>query len=126
MADVYLARDSKLDRPVALKVLSPELARDPTFVERFRREAQAAAGLNHPNIVGIFDWGQEHGTSFIVMEYVDGRTLRDLIHGEGPLAPGQVADIGADIAAALAFAHRTASCTATSSPATCSSPPRAR
>ena len=59
-------------------MLSPEFARDPTFVERFRREAQAAAGLNHPNIVGIFDWGQEHGTSFIVMEYVDGRTLRDM------------------------------------------------
>ncbi len=106
MADVYLARDSKLDRPVALKVLSPELSRDPTFVERFRREAQSAAGLNHPNIVGIFDWGQEHGTSFIVMEYIDGQTLRDLIHREGRVAPGQVADIGADIAAALSFAHQ--------------------
>ncbi len=106
MADVYLARDSKLDRPVALKVLSPELSRDPAFVERFRREAQAAASLNHPNIVGIFDWGQEHGTSFIVMEYIDGQTLRDLIHHEGTVAPGQVADIGADIAAALSFAHK--------------------
>ncbi|MGZ4690021.1 MAG: Stk1 family PASTA domain-containing Ser/Thr kinase [Acidimicrobiia bacterium] len=106
MADVYLARDSKLSRPVALKVLSPELSRDPAFVERFRREAQSAAGLNHPNIVGIFDWGQEHGTSFIVMEYVDGQTLRDLIRHEGTIAPGQVADIGADIAAALAFAHK--------------------
>ena len=83
MADVYLARDSKLDRPVALKVLSPELSRDPSFVERFRREAQSAAGLNHPNIVGIFDWGQEHGTSFIVMEYIDGQTLRDLIQPRG-------------------------------------------
>lgn len=106
MADVYLARDAKLDRPVALKVLSPELSRDPAFVERFRREAQSAAGLNHPNIVGIFDWGQEHGTSFIVMEYIDGRTLRDMIRHEGTLAPGQVADIGADIAAALSFAHK--------------------
>ena len=105
MADVYLARDSKLDRPVALKVLSPELSRDPSFVERFRREAQSAAGLNHPNIVGIFDWGQEHGTSFIVMEYIDGQTLRDMIHREGPIAPGQIADIGSDIAAALSFAH---------------------
>jgi serine/threonine-protein kinase len=105
MADVYLARDSKLNRPVALKVLSPELSRDPAFVERFRREAQAAAGLTHPNIVGIFDWGQEHGTSFIVMEYVDGRTLRDMIQAEGPIAPAQVADIGADIAAAISFAH---------------------
>jgi serine/threonine-protein kinase len=105
MADVYLARDSKLDRPVALKVLSPELSRDPAFVERFRREAQSAAGLNHPNIVGIFDWGQEHGTSFIVMEYIDGQTLRDMIHREGTIAPGQIADIGSDIAAALSFAH---------------------
>jgi serine/threonine-protein kinase len=105
MADVYLARDSKLDRPVALKVLSPELSRDPAFVERFRREAQSAAGLNHPNIVGIFDWGQEHGTSFIVMEYIDGQTLRDMIRREGTIAPGQIADIGADIAAALSFAH---------------------
>jgi serine/threonine-protein kinase len=106
MADVYLARDSKLDRPVALKVLSPELSRDPSFVERFRREAQSAAGLNQPNIVGIFDWGQEHGTSFIVMEYVDGQTLRDLIQREGTVAPAQIADIGADIAAALSFAHQ--------------------
>jgi beta-lactam-binding protein with PASTA domain/tRNA A-37 threonylcarbamoyl transferase component Bud32 len=106
MADVYLARDSKLNRPVALKVLSPELSRDPMFVERFRREAQSAAGLNQPNIVGIFDWGQEHGTSFIVMEYIDGRTLRDMIRADGVIAPGQIADIGADIAAALAFAHK--------------------
>src|ERR1700675_3939603 len=114
MADVYLARDSKLDRAVALKVLSPALSRDPSFVERFRREAQSAAGLNPPNtrglnpphLVGIFDWGQEHGTSFIVMEHIDGRTLRDMIRHEGTVAPGQVADIGADIAAALAFAHK--------------------
>jgi beta-lactam-binding protein with PASTA domain/tRNA A-37 threonylcarbamoyl transferase component Bud32 len=106
MADVYLARDSKLNRPVALKVLSPELSRDPMFVERFRREAQSAAGLNQPNIVGIFDWGQEQGTSFIVMEYVDGRTLRDMIRADGVIAPAQVADIGADIAAALSFAHK--------------------
>ena len=106
MADVYLANDSKLSRPVALKVLSPELSRDPAFVERFRREAQSAAGLNQPNIVGIFDWGQEHGTSFIVMEYVDGQTLRDLIRRDHTIAPGQIADIGADIAAALAFAHK--------------------
>ena len=76
------------------------------FVERFRREAQSAAGLNQPNIVGIFDWGQEHGTSFIVMEYIDGRTLRDMIRADGVLAPAQIADIGADIAAALAFAHK--------------------
>jgi serine/threonine-protein kinase len=106
MAEVYLARDQSLDRPVALKALFPEYAREPSFVERFRREAQAAANLNHPNIVAIYDWGQESGTYFIVMEYVEGRSLRDLIRSEGPLEPGQAADITAEIASALAFAHR--------------------
>ena len=71
------------------KALFPEYAREPSFVERFRREAQAAANLNHPNIVAIYDWGQESGTYFIVMEYVEGRSLRDLIRSEGPLEPGQ-------------------------------------
>jgi serine/threonine-protein kinase len=106
MADVYLARDQLLDRPVAVKVLFPEFARDPSFVERFRREAQSAANLNHPNIVAIYDWGQERGTYFIVMEYVEGRSLREVIRAQGPLQAHQVADIGAEIAAALAFAHR--------------------
>ena len=106
MAEVYLARDQLLDRPVALKALFPEYAREPSFVERFRREAQAAANLNHPNIVAIYDWGQEAGTYFIVMEYVEGRSLRDLIRSEGPLDPNQAAEIAAEIASALAFAHR--------------------
>jgi len=106
MAEVYLARDQSLDRLVALKALFPEYAREPSFVERFRREAQAAANLNHPNIVAIYDWGQESGTYFIVMEYVEGRSLRDLIRNDGPLDPGQAADITAEIASALAFAHR--------------------
>jgi serine/threonine-protein kinase len=106
MAEVYLAREQSLNRPVALKALFPEFAREPSFVERFRREAQAAANLNHPNIVSIYDWGQESGTYFIVMEYVEGRSLRELIHSEGPLEPGQAADIAAEIASALAFAHR--------------------
>src|SRR5215510_4941675 len=79
MADVFLARDRLLDRPVAIKVLFPDLAADPAFVERFRREAQAAANLNHPNIVSIFDWGQQDDTYFIVMEFIDGRSLADLI-----------------------------------------------
>src|SRR5213079_3587214 len=79
MADVYLARDQLLDRPVALKVLFPELSVDRSFVERFRREAQAAANLSHPNIVSVYDWGEEEGTYFIVMEYVEGRTLRQVI-----------------------------------------------
>src|SRR5690348_7937863 len=83
MADVYLARDQLLDRPVAVKVLFPEYARDPSFVERFRREAQAAANLSHPNIVAIYDWGQEDETYFIVMEYVDGESLRDALRARG-------------------------------------------
>ena len=72
MADVFMARDLLLDRPVAIKVLFPEFAADPNFVERFRREAQAAANLNHPNIVGVFDWGRFDGTYFMAMEYVAG------------------------------------------------------
>jgi serine/threonine-protein kinase len=105
MAEVYLARDLLLDREVALKVLFPEFASDRSFVERFRREARSAASLNHPNIVAIYDWGEEEGTYFIVMEYVEGRTLRDIIRGDGPLLADRAADIGADIASALAFAH---------------------
>ena len=106
MAEVYLARDQRLDRPVAVKVLSAEFARDPNFVARFRREAQAAANLNHPHLVSIFDWGQEEGTYFIVMEYVEGESLRDLLREQGPLEAVEAASIGADIAAALAYAHR--------------------
>jgi beta-lactam-binding protein with PASTA domain/tRNA A-37 threonylcarbamoyl transferase component Bud32 len=106
MADVFLARDQLLDRPVALKVLFPELSVDRSFVERFRREAQAAANLTHPNVVSVYDFGEEDGTSFIVMEYVDGRTLTSIIHSEGPLLADRAAAIGADVAAALGFAHR--------------------
>jgi eukaryotic-like serine/threonine-protein kinase len=106
MAEVFLARDQLLDRPVAVKVLFPEFATDPSFVERFRREATAAANLNHPNIVGVYDWGEADSTYFIVMEYVDGRTLSEILKTEGPLHPDRVADIGADVAAALGFAHR--------------------
>lgn len=106
MAEVFLARDQLLDRPVAVKVLFPEFATDPAFVERFRREAQAAANLNHPNVVGVYDWGQEAGTYYIVMEYVEGRSLAEIIRAEGPLHPDRSADISIDIAAALGFAHR--------------------
>ena len=106
MAEVFLARDQLLDRPVAVKVLFPEFATDPAFVERFRREATAAANLNHPNIVGVYDWGEADGTYFIVMEYVDGRSLSEILRAEGPLHPDRVADVGADVAAALGFAHR--------------------
>src|SRR6202790_5917503 len=83
MAQVYLARDLLLDRPVALKVLFPELSVDRSFVERFRREAQAAANLSHPNIVSIYDCGEGERTYFIVMEYVDGQTLAQMIR-RGP------------------------------------------
>ncbi|MGK2948391.1 MAG: Stk1 family PASTA domain-containing Ser/Thr kinase [Acidimicrobiales bacterium] len=106
MAEVFLARDQLLDRPVAVKVLFPEFATDPSFVERFRREATAAANLNHPNIVGVYDWGEADNTYFIVMEYVDGRTLSEILKAEGPLHPDRVADVGSDVAAALGFAHR--------------------
>jgi eukaryotic-like serine/threonine-protein kinase len=106
MADVFLARDQLLDRPVAVKVLFPQFASDPSFVERFRREAQSAANLNHPNIVGVYDWGEEQGTYFIVMEYVDGRSLAEILRAEGMLHPDRAADITTDVAAALSFAHR--------------------
>lgn len=106
MAEVFLARDLLLDRPIAVKMLFPEFATDPSFVERFRREATAAANLNHPNIVGVYDWGEADGTYFIVMEYVDGRSLSEILRAEGPLHPDRVADVGADVAAALGFAHR--------------------
>jgi serine/threonine-protein kinase len=106
MAEVFLARDKLLDRPVALKVLFPEFATDPSFVERFRREAQSAANLSHPNIVSVYDWGEEDGTYFIVMEYVEGRSLAQIIRDEGPLHPDRAADVTADTAAALGFAHR--------------------
>src|SRR5206468_3780944 len=106
MADVFLARDQLLDRPVAVKVLFPEFATDPNFVERFRREAQSAANLNHPNIVSVYDWGQEQGTYFIVMEYIEGRSLADILRTEGPLQPQRAAEVASDIAAALGFAHR--------------------
>jgi serine/threonine-protein kinase len=106
MAQVYRARDRQLDRPVALKVLFPELSVDRAFVERFRREAQAAANLSHPNIVPVFDWGEDNGSYFIVMEFVDGRPLSAVLRESGPLSAQQTATIGAHVAAALAFAHR--------------------
>ncbi len=105
MSEVFLGRDRLLDRPVAVKVLFPEFATDSSFVERFRREAQAAANLNQPNVVGVYDWGNHDGTYYIVMEYVEGRSLAEVIRSDGPLHPDRAADIAIDIAAALAFAH---------------------
>ena len=106
MAEVFLAKDALLDRPVALKVLFPEFSTDPSFVARFRREAQSVANLSHPNIVSVYDWGEEASTYFIVMEYVEGRSLAQIIRDEGVLHPDRAADITADTAAALGFAHR--------------------
>ena len=106
MAEVYLARDLLLDRHVALKVLFPELSVDEAFVARFRREAQAAANLSHPNIVSVYDWGEGDGAYFIVMEYIDGRPLSSHIRAEGALLPDRAAAVGAAVASALAFAHR--------------------
>ena len=105
MAQVYLARDRSLDRPVAVKELVPEFAGDPSFVERFRREAQAAANLSHPNIVGVYDWGAQDGTYFIVMEYVDGPSLSRVLRSDGPFHPRRAAEIAAEVAAGLGFAH---------------------
>jgi eukaryotic-like serine/threonine-protein kinase len=105
MADVYLANDSLLDRPVALKVLFPELSIDPSFVERFRREAQNAAKLNHPNIVSVYDWGEDANTYYIVMEYIDGRSLSTILREDGPLKAERAAHIGAEVGSALSFAH---------------------
>jgi beta-lactam-binding protein with PASTA domain/predicted Ser/Thr protein kinase len=106
MADVFLARDLLLDRPVAIKVLFPEFAVDPNFVERFRREAQSAASLNHPNIVSVYDWGQYANTYFMAMEYVQGRTLADILRANGHVNSMQAAEIAGEVAAALGFAHR--------------------
>lgn len=105
MADVFLARDQLLGRPVALKVLFAEYASDPKFVERFRREAQNAASLNHPSIVAIYDWGEESGTYYIVMEYVDGQSLAQILDRDGRLSIEQVTRVAIDVAAALGFAH---------------------
>jgi eukaryotic-like serine/threonine-protein kinase len=106
MADVYLAEDQELGRRVALKLLDDRHASDEQFVERFRREAQSAAGLNHPSIVSIFDRGQAEGTYYIAMEFLDGRTLKELLVRNGPTPPPIAIDYARQILGALAFAHR--------------------
>ena len=105
MAEVFLAHDLLLDRPVALKVLFPEYANDPSFVERFRREAQSAAGLTHPNIVAVYDWGKVNNTYFIAMEFVQGRTLASILKEKLRLTARQACDVAVDVASALGFAH---------------------
>jgi len=106
MAQVFRATDLTLMRPVALKVLHPELSIDSNFVERFRREAQAAANLSHSNIVPVFDWGEENGSYFIVMELVEGASLAGLLNGEPTISQSRAASISSQVAAALAIAHR--------------------
>lgn len=111
MAEVHRGRDVRLGRDVAIKVLRADLARDPSFLHRFRREAQSAAGLNHPSIVSVYDTGEDVGTEgtaqpYIVMEYVEGRTLRDILKTEGRLPPRRAMEIAADVSAALDFSHR--------------------
>jgi eukaryotic-like serine/threonine-protein kinase len=106
MADVYLAEDQELGRRVALKLLDDRHASDEQFVERFRREAQSAAGLNHPSIVSIFDRGYAEGTYYIAMEYLDGRTLKELLVKNGPTPVPIAIDYARQILGALAFAHR--------------------
>src|ERR687885_2288161 len=106
MANVYLAEDQELGRRVAIKILNDRHANDDQFVERFRREAKNAAGLSHPNIVSIYDRGEAEGTYYIAMEYLDGRSLKELIVSRGP-APVPVAiDYVRQILSALRFAHR--------------------
>jgi eukaryotic-like serine/threonine-protein kinase len=106
MADVYLAEDQELGRRVAIKILNDRHAADDSFIERFRREAKNAAGLSHPNIVSIYDRGEAEGTYYIAMEFLDGRSLKELIVGRGP-APIKVAiDYARQILAALGAAHR--------------------
>src|SRR3712207_6493218 len=106
MADVYLAHDDILDRDVALKVMSNRYASDEEFVERFKREAQSAAALSHPNIVSIFDRGaSEDGTYYIAMEYLPGGTLKDRILKRGALPPQVAAEVALQTAEALQAAH---------------------
>ena len=106
MADVFLGEDEQLGRKVALKLLHRRFAEDPGFVERFRREARSAAGLQHPNIVSVYDRGTFDGTYYIAMEYVPGRSLKQLIRQEAPIDPVRAIDITIEILKAARFAHR--------------------
>ena len=106
MADVFCAEDQQLGRKVALKLLHRRFAEDAEFVERFRREASAAAGLQHPNVVGVYDRGEWDGTYYIAMEYLPGRSLKDVIRQEAPLDPMRAIDITVQILKAARFAHR--------------------
>ncbi|HEX5627551.1 MAG TPA: protein kinase, partial [Actinomycetota bacterium] len=105
MAKVFLGSDTVLGRTVAVKVLAPQFADDDGFVMRFRREAQAAASIGHPHIVSVFDTGSDDGVHFIVMEYVEGRTLAEILAGGGRILPDRAIDIAIDVCGALEAAH---------------------
>ena len=105
MATVYVALDQRLDREVALKVMRPDLARDQTFVSRFHREARSAAKLSHPNVVAVYDQGEDDGNMFLAMELVNGLTLRQVMQAEGPLTPRAALDILDPVLQALGAAH---------------------
>lgn len=106
MADVYKAEDSVLNRTLAIKVLHPQFAQETNFVARFKIEAQAAAGLNHPNIVNIYDWDHEDETYFIAMEYLEGWNLKQLIEAQAPLPIDETLEIAIQVCSALDFAHQ--------------------
>ena len=109
MSEVHRARDNRLHRDVAIKVLRADLARDPTFYLRFRREAQNAAALSHPAIVAVYDTGEAETATgtlpYIVMEYIDGATLRDIVAQDGPMEPAHAIEVIADACQALNFSH---------------------
>src|SRR5256714_3162368 len=106
MANVYLAEDQELGRRVAIKLLDDRHAADDSFIERFRREAKNAAGLSHPNIVSIYDRGEAEGTYYIAMEYLAGRSLKELIVSRGPTPIRIAIDYARQILAAIGYAHR--------------------
>src|SRR5436305_8407313 len=105
MSTVYIATDTRLGRRVAVKVMQPALAEDPEFVARFNREARAAARLSHPDVVAVYDQGADDGHVFLVMEYVPGSTLRDVIREKGRLSPGEAVAVMDHVLAALGAAH---------------------
>ncbi|HAM24845.1 MAG TPA: serine/threonine-protein kinase, partial [Actinobacteria bacterium] len=107
MAEVFEGTDTRLERRVALKLMHRSMAQDPDFVERFEREARSAAALNHPNAVAVHDQGSDAGEIYLVMEFVDGSTLRDLLRARGRLSIGEALDVLEPVLDALAAAHAT-------------------
>ncbi len=108
MGEVYLAEDTELDRKVALKFLPPQYTEDPEINARFKREAKAAAALNHPNIITIHEIGEHEGKAFIAMEYVEGQSLKDIVgaHRDAPLSMDKILDITSQICEGLSEAHQ--------------------